>query len=568
MTPLLLLALAFAIQDAPPAKCTISGTVVDAATRQPLSKVNIQVEGLGDESTGVPFTTTDSHGNFTIVDLPPGQYRLNGHRNGYLDTCYGARRAEGDGTPITLEPGGNLAGIEFKLMPFAVIAGTVRDQDGEALVRAKVTVHRLVYDDGRRRVVKANNEDILTDDLGQFRVTGLVPGKYYVRAEPADMAALLGRDQSPKTDHPPEILLPALYPGVMDPAAARPVDVSAGARVTGIDIALPRSTTQPVRGHVAVGAGGTLSFIALDYAGGGGGDAGYQFEARKKPNGDFEFPAVPPGSYVLRAFAEPPKKASTNLFEVIFSQHRYSARVPVQVGSVPVENVQVVLGAPAEIAGRLIIEGDKPADPDFGRGGSIRGAANRSGTFSMDLPPEQVTFDNGSDDPVQATVDGRQVHTTLGPGHYNIDWESNDGYVLHRIQLEGKDITEEGLTVAGAAPIQLDFVVGKDGAEIEGTVTDKDSKPAAGATVVLVPEPGLRAHSGLFQQLETDQSGRFEMKGIRPGTYKLFAWDDVEPGIWWDPDFLKDYEGKAQPVTLKPGGHETASLHVIAAADQ
>jgi hypothetical protein len=35
------------------------------------------------------------------------------------------------------------------------------------------------------------------------------------------------------------------------------------------------------------------------------------------------------------------------------------------------------------------------------------------------------------------------------------------------------------------------------------------------------------------------------METVPPGSYKLFAWDDVEPGIWWDPDFLKNYEDKA-----------------------
>ena len=540
------MALLAAAQETAPPKCAVSGTVVDSATGQPLSKVSIQIEGLGDDIAVAPFTTTDAKGSFTVVDLPPGQYRLKGRRNGYLETYYGARRAEGSGTPITLEAGQNLSGLTFKLMPFGVIAGTVRDQDGEPLAGATITVHRLVYEDGRRRMTKGNDSDLVTDDLGQYRVTGLVPGRYYVRADPADRTALSARIQSAKSDRPQEALLPALYPGVPDPAAARPVEVGVGARVTGIDITLPRSATQRVTGHATVGAGATLNTIALEYAGAGRGDAGYEYQARRKENGDFEFPAVPPGSYVLAASAQLPHKPSADIVEMIMSQMGYTARVPVVVGSTPVDNVQVVLGAPAQIDGRIVVEGGNDAK----------------------LAESRLTFDNGVDTPIDVTAhEDLHFSTGLGPGRYDIDlWPGGD-YVLRRVRLEGKDITDEGLTISGPGKIVVEILVGKDAGDIEGAVSDKD-KPVPGAVVVLIPEPRLRIHRSLFQESETDQSGRFQIKGVAPGTYKLFAWDDIEPGAWWDPDFLKNYEGKGETVTLKPGGHESAALKLIAVEDQ
>jgi hypothetical protein len=538
---LLVLALLAAVQETPADKCSVSGTVVDAVTGQPLGKVEIQADGLGNDETPTPFTTSDAHGSFTLVNLPAGTFRLKGNRNGYLESYYGARRAESSGTPIRLEAGQKLDGLEFKLVPFGVIAGTVRDQDGEPLARAAVNLHRLVFDDGLRRVTRVGG-DVLTDDLGQYRITGLNPGKYYVRAEPEHSAALDGVNRSAKSDQPPEMLIAALYPSVQDPAAARSVDVTPGARVTGVDITLPRSVTQRVTGHVTVGAGARLAGVNLKYVGGAGGDAGFEFTAKRKPNGDFEFPAVPPGSFVAIAYAEPPRKATTNPWELIFNPSTYKARTPVQVGSVPVENVQLVLGAAAEVDGRVTVEGDK--DPK--------------------MDPGEVTFDNGVDDAAQATVhEDMRFNTGLGPGRYNIDWRPSAGYVVRRIQLEGKDITEEGLTISGSAKVQIEIVVAKDGAAIEGTVVDKDEKPAAGATVVLVPEPALRTRAKLFHQGESDQSGRFRMDMVPPGTYKLFAWDDLEPGIWWDPDFLKDYEEKGEPVTLKPREKQSVKLRLI-----
>ena len=116
--------------------------------------------------------------------------------------------------------------------------------------------------------------------------------------------------------------------------------------------------------------------------------------------------------------------------------------------------------------------------------------------------------------------------------------------------------------------MQLDIVAGKDGAELEGAVTRKDGQPVPGAIVVLVPEPRLRVHPSLFRQSESDQSGRFQFKTVPPGTYFLFAWDDVEPGILWDPEFLKNYEARGERVALKPGAYESAGVRLIAVEQQ
>src|SRR5262249_11616703 len=163
-----------AAQNIPPEKCTISGRVVDAVTGQLLSKTEIEVNGPGSDSVPTPFATSDGKGNFTIVDLPAGQYRLKGRRNGYLETWYGARRAEGKGTPVRLEAGQKIDSLEFKLFPFGVIAGTVREQDGEVLARASVQLFRVQFEDGHRRI--SGFDTVSTDDLGEYRVPGLIPG--------------------------------------------------------------------------------------------------------------------------------------------------------------------------------------------------------------------------------------------------------------------------------------------------------------------------------------------------------------------------------------------------------
>ena len=92
---------------------SLSGTVVDLVTAPPLNKVRVLAEPVAREGR-LAWTTTDAKGNFTLLDLVPGQYRVKGRRNGYLDAYYGARRPEGKGTPITLEAGQEISRIARK----------------------------------------------------------------------------------------------------------------------------------------------------------------------------------------------------------------------------------------------------------------------------------------------------------------------------------------------------------------------------------------------------------------------------------------------------------------------
>ena len=72
----------------------------------------------------------------------------------------------------------------------------------------------------------------------------------------------------------------------------------------------------------------------------------------------------------------------------------------------------------------------------------------------------------------------------------------------------------------------------------------------------------------LFKSAASDQNGHYEFAAIAPGDYKLFAWDDVEPEAWNDPDFLKDYEKQGEKVALEPRARATANLHSATQPDQ
>jgi hypothetical protein len=84
--------------------------------------------------------------------------------------------------------------------------------------------------------------------------------------------------------------------------------------------------------------------------------------------------------------------------------------------------------------------------------------------------------------------------------------------------------------------------------------------------VVLVPEPKLRDRDDAFKETTSDQYGRFLIKTIEPGNYKLFAWEDVEPGEYMDPEFLKQFDDRGREIHIREGSRESADLKLIPAA--
>ncbi len=116
--------------------------------------------------------------------------------------------------------------------------------------------------------------------------------------------------------------------------------------------------------------------------------------------------------------------------------------------------------------------------------------------------------------------------------------------------------------VSNAGKLPLDIALSRDGATIGGMVQDKDDQPAPGAIVVLIPETNLQFRHDLYQQTTTDQYGRYRFSSVAPGEYKLVAGEDIEPGIWFDGDFLKNIEKRSQTVTVRAKGHLTVALHL------
>jgi hypothetical protein len=143
-----------------------------------------------------------------------------------------------------------------------------------------------------------------------------------------------------------------------------------------------------------------------------------------------------------------------------------------------------------------------------------------------------------------------------------------DHYFIRSARAGNKDVLRDGVNLAEASLDSLVVVVSSQGAKMEGVVTDDRQSPVVGASVVLMPNAGARDQSNLFKAATTDQYGHFAIPGIVPGDYKVFAWDDLEPNIYFDPAFMEQYESQGKAVHLDEEGSVTISLKPISAAER
>src|SRR5262245_49700609 len=163
---------------APAATGRIGGRVVAGDSGRPLKRARVFVNAA--EVPGGRGALTDDTGIFDFTELPAGRYTVTVSKSGFVSLSYGQRRPLQAGTPLQLGDGQQLRNVDFQLPRGSVIGGHILDEDGEPMAGASVRVMRYQNLQGDRRLTPAGTSQ--TDDKGQYRVWGLMPGEYYVNA--------------------------------------------------------------------------------------------------------------------------------------------------------------------------------------------------------------------------------------------------------------------------------------------------------------------------------------------------------------------------------------------------
>lgn len=486
---------------------SIEGAVTSSITGSPLARVHVFLKNPADNAGAQYGAETADDGRFSITGVPATrEYALSGARAGY---------ALGR-ISLTLQRDEKRI-IQLKLVPTGAITGRITDSAGEPIERARVIAEG------------PDRKESTTDEDGHFRIGGLTPGKYRVKAtgECGVCRSFLSK---------PEILADGSsqlgdaatwYPGVLQSQQARRVDVSPGSESTGIDVQLVGVPFVRVSGKVVGMPRETPQAYATLGSQRMGGGAGNPI----KPDGSFQFWGMDPGKYRLSASwgGRSASPVSTELIQI-------------EVGASNVDNIELHVLPASELAGRLLMES---ADAKL---------SNAQTRVSM----RQIGF--ASNDSYSALVAPDDTFTlkSVRAGKYAVSVSRDGVYVksvrLGATQLDG-DIVDLS-NASGAADVTL--VLSNAVGSLSGTAHDAKDNPVE-ALVILSRDRGEET-SIVTRSTDAHANGSYSFGNIAPGSYKLIAVPRDRTDILRDPFALAAYDDLIESVEVAPGNNVSMDI--------
>jgi len=106
--------------------------------------------------------------------------------------------------------------------------------------------------------------------------------------------------------------------------------------------------------------------------------------------------------------------------------------------------------------------------------------------------------------------------------------------------------------------VSLDLLMSAGSSPLSGQVVDFKGGRVVGARIVLVPtDPMLRQRKDRYGLTYSDESGAFVAQGLQPGLYTAYAFEQIEPDIYFDPEFNEQVSRQGTPVEVASGSSRT-----------
>jgi hypothetical protein len=367
----------------------------------------------------------------------------------------------------------------------------------------------------------------LSDDRGEYRLYWVDPGEYVVSASYVPVVKESGNaiQTAPRAAY-----APTYYPNASALASARRIVLKADQNNLTLDFRLVRAPVVSVRGSTTESNHPLSTTVALRMAGDVTGTPRYS--ARSDDRGLFEFRDVAPGSYVATA-------------EALVGKELIKASKHIEVYDRDVNNVGLVLSSGIQIAGRIAVDTGAPLN--LGKA--------RPGMNSID-----PYLDSFAGPTFQS--DGQFFINNIQPGEYTFDISGIPEDLYIKSERSGQT-NLQGLTlgIAAGSPAPFEIVLGTDGGRVIGTVADASGKPFAGAQVILAPKWERRNRPDQYRVSSSDEDGAFDLRGIPPGDYQLFAFEDIEDRAWLNSEFIGANVGT--DVIIVPNTRGTIQLPLI-----
>ncbi len=536
-------ALPFLAMAQEPQLGSIEGRVIDSSTSQPVAKARIAFAAApGQRADAEPSSYTavsDTAGNFRINGIwPRPNYRFTVSKPGFQKLSYGAHHADQPGQPVPVNPGEQIKDFTLAMIRLGVITGHVSDVHGDPAQGATVHLETYRYiatgDGFEKRLVPATTA--IVDDLGEFRLWDIDPGKYKLSVE------LTGNNNAmmPTVDHSavspaPESYISTYYPGTADSAAATQIDVTPGANIGGISITLLKARHYRISGTVLRGGSPAAAQVSILPRGPFYGPYRNRYTF-SDARGRFELADLVAGSYLVRAYFGSGNGGPSE-----------QGLVAVDVAGGNVENLLLPVGPAINIAGRVRMA-DGAALPSAIR---ITASSRVDNSGPVAVPPK---------------ADGTFKLQVPTPGTYEPQVTNMPaGAYVKSIRAGETDVLAQGLLVGGGEAPPIEIVIGTHPGNVTGSVEGEETgKVISRATVVLMPQEKWRQGRRLYYRTAiSDAGGHFTMRNVIPGDYKVLVWENLETNAYMDPDVVKPVESKALLLKVEEGGQSDVKLKAM-----
>jgi hypothetical protein len=466
---------------------SVAGSVANAVSGEPVARAHVMLRGSDDGKQLRYGALTDGAGKFSITGLPPATYSVSAERVGF-ETPSPFLSSQ----PVALAAGDARTGVKLRLTPLGSISGRVLGADGEPAEWVQVSAET---DAG-----PAGHGDV-TDDRGQFRIGGLAPGRYRLKASPQNL-------QIPpeiRSDGTAEVhTITTWFPNAIEPKTASRISVEAAVDSGGVEIRLAHAPIVRVSGTVQGGGNARIEIRRGDTSYGG---------FAVKPDGSFTVWRLDPGKYSLCAYW------STT------GQPIRSAPVEISVADANIDGLLLRMIAPADIAGRLV------RDDDEARSGGLPYVILEDLDRRVSVAPAKTAGDETF----------RLESVPAGRYHIRLSGRSLYVKTVRLGQAETAGPTLDMRNGAGGAALTL--VVSGAMGSVAGSVSD-DRGPAANARVFLLPED---LEAGLNSRVTVSAaSGAYGFEDVTPGRYKLIALDSA------DGRSLEDFQDQVEHIEVTP----------------
>jgi hypothetical protein len=566
---------------------TIRGTVTREGTSEPISDVLIRLTGArGGRGFGgrgaadvIEGSRTDKEGRFIVSGVPQGIYTVQASLEGY----FGPPTAAGypQVASRTINIGGPSEEVNLSLFKGVVISGRAIDANGRPALGSVVQALRILYRDGLPNLRADANSPV--DDRGEYRLFQLPPGEYYVCLNPSGSGPRGFSTRGGLRAESGEMPQPTYFPGTTEVLQALPLKLNPGEERTGINLNLRTARTVRISGQV-------LTYVAIPGRAIARGEAlpvaqlslvprdltipfntamrGFASAQLMEPDrGRFEINGVVPGKYDLYASV-----INANAAAGAVDEPRYFAgRTPVDVSLQDLENVSVAIGPPLSLKLHVTMNGTaivpqgglrfqiQPVDTAaFVPGYAANSPAAQMGVDALG----NVTIPFLNEALYRLQVAFTPFQTLQGQRGATAATELLNAYV-DDIRQGGTSVYDSGLQITARDLGAVEVLVKTDGGTIDGVVSDAAGVAQSGVAVVLVPPEDRRRNTGLYKTVNTNAAGRFTIRGIAPGSYKLFAWSSVPQGAYQNAEFIAKDEQRGRQVLVTPSSTTTIELTLI-----